>query len=97
MSLSTRGGRRAKRFNRFEGHFSAGEREGPGCLHLANGDVLIGRFSKNAKLGTFVRVSAQGQVEFRLYERDTVTRSYASAGYYCTRPEVLAAAAVDAD
>ena len=32
-----------------------------------------------------------------MYERDTVTRSYASAGYYCARPEVLAAAAIDAD
>ena len=96
MSLSTRGGRRARRFNRYEGRFSEGERDGPGCLLLANGDALIGQFSRGVKAGTFVRVGAQGQVEFRLYERNTVTRAYASAGYYCARPEALRTAAVEA-
>lgn len=46
------------RFNRYEGYFTYGIRDGSGALFLANGDLLVGNFRRGVKHGLFVHVSA---------------------------------------
>lgn len=46
------------RFNRYEGYFTYGVRDGSGALFLANGEMMVGNFRRGVKNGLFAHVSA---------------------------------------
>ncbi|CAL6057228.1 Conserved_hypothetical protein [Hexamita inflata] len=80
---------RSQRFNRYEGYFSFGQRDGPGCLLLANGDQLIGQFRSGVKIGTFIYINEQGQLEFRFYENDLQKHQFQCSQYFVARANEL--------
>ncbi|KAH0572676.1 hypothetical protein SS50377_24788 [Spironucleus salmonicida] len=76
-------------FNRFEGYFIQGIRNGSGTIVLGSGEWLIGQFINDEKDGVFLYISEQGEIELRYYFKDIMKLSYKSENYYIDKPQEL--------
>lgn len=79
-----------RRFNRFEGSFSAGQRNGSGVLFSEDSSMLIGSFTDDKKEGLFLYINGLSQIaELRIYSRDICLKTHTLSGIFFPRPWLL--------